>query len=146
MTLWASVFVHTDVLSQREFLALEAIMECLATIAALYLFLRTMRRRTIPLFWESIHWSANYLSCALCSGVGFLSGVLVRYFFVRNLVFGSLALFSLTGRLIVLVALGTVILQPLIEEIYFRGILFEAISAKIGATWGIGIVTALFLY
>ena len=142
--LWALVFVHREELLQHEFLALETVLECLLIVAAEYLFLRIFRRRSLPCFWNSIHWCADYLSIAIWSGVGLLCSVLIHYFLLGSLVIGPISSSSATSRLILLVALGTVILQPLVEEIYYRGILFEAISSKIGSIWSICIVTLLF--
>ena len=145
VTLCGLVFVHGDEPLQPEFIALEAVLECLVTIAIAYLFLRIARRRGLPYFWESIHWCADYLPIAIWSAVGFLASVLLSYFLVRHVVIGPISSSSLMSIRILPIVLGTVILQPLIEEIYFRGILFEAIAARIGSIWSICIVTFLFV-
>ncbi len=142
VSLWAATTFPRDELSRRDFLALETILYCVTTVSVTCLFLVIAWKLPLRDFWDSIHWRWTSSIILVCSVIGILSSVLMHYALARNLAVGPV---SSTAGLIVAIGLGTVVLQPLLEEIYFRGILFESLSFKMGSIWSISIVTALFV-
>jgi membrane protease YdiL (CAAX protease family) len=142
VTLWAATTFPREELSHRDFLAIETILECVASVGVVCLFLVIAWKLPLRDFWESIHWRWKSSIIVVCSAIGLLSSVLMHYVLARSLAIGSVS--STTG-LILSIGFGTIILQPLLEEIYFRGILFESLSFKMGSIWSISIVTALFV-
>lgn len=142
VTLWAATTFPREALSHRDFLAIETILECVASAGVIYLFLVIAWKLPLRDFWESIHWRWNSSIIVACSVIGISSSVLMHYVLAGNLAVGPI---SSTTRLIVAIGFGTIILQPLLEEIYFRGILFESLSFKMGSIWSISIVTAFFV-
>jgi membrane protease YdiL (CAAX protease family) len=123
-----------------EFVPIETIVMCAATLCAGWLFLKLTRRSTVPGFLESISWCHSTRSFFLWLGVGTCVGLLIQHLTSSGvgLPFPSpwFFLYSL---------FGTVLLQPLIEEIYFRGILFESLSQRFGYLYAITIVSVVFL-
>ena len=142
VTLWAATTFPREELSHRDFLAIETILECVASVGVVCLFLVIAWKLPLRDFWDSIHWQWKSSKIAVCSIIGILSSVLMHYALARNLVIGPNS--STTG-VIVAIGIGTIILQPLLEEVYFRGILFESLSFKMSSVWSISIVTALFV-
>jgi membrane protease YdiL (CAAX protease family) len=53
---------------------------------------------------------------------------------------------TVLDRPLLLVIIGVVLLEPLTEEIYFRGILFCGLKSKMNAGLSAGIVTAIFAF
>jgi membrane protease YdiL (CAAX protease family) len=142
VTLWAATTFPREELSHRDFLAIETILECVASVGVVCLFLVFAWKLPLREFWDSIHWRWKSSIIVVCSVIGILSSVLMHYALAKSLAVGPV---SSTARLIVAIGLGTIILQPLLEEIYFRGILFESLSFKMGSIWSISIVTVLFV-
>jgi membrane protease YdiL (CAAX protease family) len=142
ITLWAAMAFPRQELSHRDFLAIETILECVASAGAVCLFLAIAWKLPLRDFWDSIHWHWKSSIIVVCSVIGVLSSVLMHFALVKNLAVDPI---SSGARLIASLALGTIILQPLIEEIYFRGILFESLSFKMGPLWSICVVTAVFV-
>ena len=142
VSLWAATTFPRDELSRRDILALETILYCVTTVSVTCLFLVIAWKLPLRDFWDSIHWRWTSSTILVCAVIGILSSVLMHYVLARNLAVRPV---SSTVGLIVAIGLGTVVLQPLLEEIYFRGILFESLSFKMGSKLSISIVTALFV-
>ena len=147
-TLLVSLLVTTSVpretLSSREFVLGETVLECVAFAFAACLYLVIIRKGSWHDFWKGIHWRSRGRSIAAWSGIGLLASALIQHFTGVSLGVNNASSPALTGRLIFYILLATVLLQPLIEEVYFRGILFEALSSKVDWIWGISIVTIVF--
>jgi membrane protease YdiL (CAAX protease family) len=136
--------VPRETFSSREFVLVETILQCIAFTLVACLYLIIIRKDNWHDFWEGIHWHSKRRLIAAWTGIGLLVSVLIQYFTgVRpGISHGSSP--ALTGKLILLILFATVLMQPLIEEVYFRGILFEALSSKVGSIWSISIVTIVF--
>jgi membrane protease YdiL (CAAX protease family) len=136
--------VPRETLSSRELVPVETILECVAFTFFACLYLVIIRKDNWSEFWESIHWHSKSRTIMAWSGIGFLMSALIQYFNGVSLGINNASSPALTGKLILYIFLATVLMQPLIEEVYFRGVLFEALSSKVGWTWSISIVTIVF--
>lgn len=148
-TFLVSLFVATSVpremLSQQELVPVESILQCVVVTFAVWLYLIVIRKGKWREFWASIDWHIKSRSIAAWSGIGLLLSALIQHFTFGNPGINHTSPLGLTGKLIFFTFLATVLMQPLIEEIYFRGILFEALSSKVGWIWSISIVTIVFI-
>lgn len=131
-------------LSHRRFIAVETVLECIVTIGATYSLLAVLRGPQLRGFWKSIQWNRSNSLFSICLGIGLISSVLMRYFLVGVSASSPFSINGLSSQLDIYAILSTAILQPLIEEIYYRGILFEALSFKVGPIFSIIIVTVIF--
>lgn len=136
--------VPRETLSSREFVPFESILECVACAFAASLYLMIIRKDNWSEFWESIHWRSTSRPIMAWSGIGLLISALIQHFRGLSLGINDSLSSGLTGKFILYILLATVLMQPLIEEVYFRGILFEALSSKVGWIWSISIVTIVF--
>lgn len=98
------------------------------------------RRRHLAGLWESIEWNTSKLAVVLSIACGAILSVLVST--------GLRAIYGATGSLrspatVALVLLSEVLVAPLIEEVYFRGILFIALATRFSGVITFVIVTAL---
>jgi membrane protease YdiL (CAAX protease family) len=76
--------------------------------------------------------------------VGLLGSLVLRAVRTRQVVPDSVSGLHSGALLLVLVLLRTFLLQPLLEEVYFRGILFAGIESRFDAAKSIFIVTVIF--
>jgi membrane protease YdiL (CAAX protease family) len=131
-------------LSGREVVALRTIGTNLAIIACIYLYLRFFASQLLVEFWTSVHWSPSASTEILCFLIGMIANTGIHFLLSRSLtIVGFVA--PNEFRLVFLSILGTIVLESFTEEIYFRGILYEAIAQKAGTILSITMVTALFV-
>jgi membrane protease YdiL (CAAX protease family) len=130
-------------LSTYEAQALDVVIECAATICAGYVATVATGRCSLRGFFSSIQWRARYSAIASFSMLGLCLSLIVRYVITQHFV---LRIDGGGDMLIALIVLGTVILQPFIEELYFRGVLFTSLAERLGPLFGIIVVTVLFVF
>lgn len=110
---------------------------------------------------------AGYLAARLCSAFGaqgFFRSISWRFYVGQGVVClllgicttiamhllnsGTLPRLAIPNgggfRLFALLLIEALIAGPLVEEVYFRGILFAGLSSKLGPFWSISIVTLVF--
>jgi membrane protease YdiL (CAAX protease family) len=104
----------------------------------------TARIQGIENLRDSIEWNLNRNAYRW-----FFAGAVLAFAYrtVLRLAFGSSGSFSEHPYLLSmgLYVVSVLLLQPFVEEVYFRGILFVALAGKLGANLGIGVVTLLFV-
>ena len=147
-TLLISLLVATSVpremLSSRELVPVSSILECVTFTFLACLYLVIIRKDNWSDFWESIHWHSKSRTIVGWSGIGLLMSALIQHLNGVSLGINNASSPALTGKFILDTFLATALMQPLIEEVYFRGILFEALCSKVGWIWSISIVTIAF--
>ena len=136
--------VPKGALASREFVLTETILQYVAFTFAACLYLVVIRKDKWGEFWKGIHWHSKRSAIVGWSGIGFLVSVLIQHFTGVSPGINDALSPVLTGKLIVYSLFSAALMQPLIEEVYFRGILFEALSSKVGWFWSISIVTIVF--
>ena len=135
-------FPPTYSLPRHEYQAMNVIILCVATVIVGYFGVRFLKRRSADSFWETIRWNRSDLQCAAFVGIGLSFSLLFRYAMTRHL---AIKVASLSNdRLFILVFVGAVVLQPIIEEVYFRGILFAALENRFTSLISLIIVTLTF--
>ncbi len=130
-------------LSRLESQAIDIIIECIAIAATGYFTVRFLRRRTSKDFWGSIEWRESHREFVVFAGIGLLVSLLFHCVMKRHLSIEITGLSNLA--LFILVAVSTAILQPIIEEVYFRGILYASLENKLNSIASIVIVTIVFV-
>ncbi len=95
-------------------------------------------------FWASIEWHYSKRVAGVAVLGGLCAAILMR-FAVTGHVTVELIPSSRMSVLFALVLLGTVIIEPLVEEVYFRGILFAGLAGRVGSVVSICIVTLAFV-
>ena len=118
-----------------------------ATLLVLTPFvIATIRLRKLGTLMTSIGWNRvnRYLTWAIFCGAAFATVNCLAMAFVRGSTGYSYEYHQ--GLSIGLYLLVAVCLEPVMEEVYFRGILFVALSQKLGTTISIILVTSLFAY
>jgi membrane protease YdiL (CAAX protease family) len=112
---------------------------CGMVLFPLPLVVRHVRKMPATEILKSISWGCPdrvfAIAGAVGLGFGFIHSALERYLGQR---------FVTEPGLYVLTFAVTAVATALIEEIYFRGILYEALRQRIGVFWSIGLVTILF--
>ena len=108
-----------------DFARMETVAVCVAQLATGWLFLACTHRLPLNRFLESISWSEDWRKVSLYLTLGFCIGVLVQ-----KLTHSQSASHLLSWRFALVSVVGMVALQPLFEEIYFRGILFESLTSR----------------
>jgi len=100
-----------------------------------------VRRRKIPSLADSIYWQCSNRTL----GWAFLSGGVfgIAYSVVRS-TFAGRGYVSQTPAYILSWVVLAGFAQPIVEEIYFRGILFAALASRLGDIPSIAVVTILF--
>jgi membrane protease YdiL (CAAX protease family) len=131
-------------LSSGEADAVVVIVTSIVTGVVGYIFARMFVVSGVYGFFRSIAWRASATQVFSCMAVGTCATFLVRLFITGTLK-GTTIHSAPEQRLLVLVLLGTVLIEPFIEEIYFRGILFAGLTRRFGPIWSICIVTVLFV-
>lgn len=131
-------------LSRPELLSLQVIIECIGAAGAGWVAVKVIRRRAGEGFWNSIQWRQSTKQVAVSGAIGLCASVLMRYAMT-----GRFTLWLNGGvginRLFLLIFIGTVILQPFIEEVYFRGILFCGLRSRFNSWVSVAIVTLIFV-
>jgi uncharacterized protein len=110
-----------------------------------YMYILVTRERRRPRFWESIRWNwpTNFWPY-LFGGFGLQAVLLVleHYLpFPGNTPFEALLKRPLS---VVLIAVFSVSLGPLMEELFFRAFLYPVLARRIGVSAGIGVTAAGF--
>ena len=121
-----------------EFAQIETIVVCLATLGVGWLFLGLTHRLPVARFLESISWHESLGAILLWSGIGLCTAPLIQHL-------TGFAPHQFPPRLAFNFIVGTVALQPLIEEVYFRGVLFESLSKRVDYRLAITIVSVAFV-
>jgi membrane protease YdiL (CAAX protease family) len=101
----------------------------------------TVRRRRLTSLKRSISWDCNHQTAVYASLVGVVLGV--AYSLARSTLAGR-GFSHVAWLQIAAFALLTGLASPVVEEIYFRGILFVALEHKLGNIPSIVAVTVLF--
>lgn len=109
-----------------------------------YFLIRLFRGGESGDFWRSIgwHYSSGGAAVALLGGLG--ATLLMRLALTGHLTI-ELNPALRVNTFSLLVVLGTVIVEPFVEEIYFRGILFTGLATRVGPWMSICIVTLAFV-
>jgi len=121
-----------------EFAQIETIVACVATLGIGWLFLGLTHRLPLARFLESISWHESRGAILLWSGIGLCTAPLIQHL-------TGFAPHKFPIRFAFNFIIGTVALQPLIEEVYFRGILFESLSKRVDYRLAITIVSVAFV-
>ena len=101
------------------------------------------RRNGITKFWDSIEWNANP-NIIRYIVIGAVLAIL--YQLALKALFGSAGTFPANSLDVGLYVIAAVLLQPLVEEVYFRGILFVALERRIRTLPAIIVVTIVFAF
>jgi membrane protease YdiL (CAAX protease family) len=146
ITLAALLFVWrpTYGLARPEARTLDVILECLAVAAAGYVSILAFRKRHVECFWQGIEWNASTIPMIGFCVVGLLGSLVLRALSTRQVLPEHMVGVRGSGLLLVLILLSTFLLQPILEEIYFRGILFAGIASRLDTAKSIFIVTVIF--
>jgi membrane protease YdiL (CAAX protease family) len=131
-------------LPRLEARMLDVNLECLAVGTAGYLSILMLRKRAIEGFWSSIEWNASPIPIVAFAVVGLLGSLVLRAVRTGQVVPDRMVGLYGSGLLLVLILLSTFLLQPILEEVYFRGILFAGIASKLDIVKSIFIVTVIF--
>lgn len=119
----------------RDFAQMETVAVCMAVFATGWLFLACTRRLPLNRFLDSISWSEDWRRVPLYLALGLSIGALVQ-----KLTHSLPASYVFSWRFVLVSVVGTVALQPLLEEVYFRGILFESLTSRFNDLVAIAIV------
>lgn len=122
--------------------AIEAVVIIVTALTAVagYLAARLCSAFGAQGFFRSISWRFYVGQGAVCLLLGICMTIAMHLLNTGTL--PRLAISNGGGfRLFALLLIGTLIAQPFVEEVYFRGILFAGLSSKLGPFWSISIVT-----
>jgi len=129
--------------SVSEGSATTTIVSCVIAVGAGALVARWLANITLSSLWQSVEWRPSGGKTAFLGFLGFLG-----FFLMKS---------AMTGEMIsppwnvqitlpfILAIVSTVLVQPLMEELYFRGILYAGLTSKMGWLPSIVIVTLLFV-
>lgn len=132
-------FLAGDAYASLLLRALASILVVIALLGPVVLYIA--RRKGITKFWDNIEWNAHP-SIIRYVVVGLVLAIL--YQLALKIMFGSAGTFLENPLDIGLYVIAAVLLQPLVEEVYFRGILFVALEKRIRTLPAIIIVTIVF--
>ncbi|AFL90022.1 CAAX amino terminal protease family [Terriglobus roseus DSM 18391] len=131
-------------LTTAELSSLSVIASCAVATGVGWACTAIVRRRTPVGFWESIDWRPTWRGILTGSAIGVFCCLLTMLISTRR---NDLSLHvAVIDRPLLLVVLSVVLLEPLTEEIYFRGILFCGLKSKLNPYLSAGIVTAIFAF
>jgi membrane protease YdiL (CAAX protease family) len=100
------------------------------------------RLRTVEDFLASVGWNANRRSAQNGIFVGLvLSGIITL---ALALLSTPPSRFTFSPLSIGLYGLTTIVIQPFVEECYFRGVLFAALANRLGKSSGVALSAVLF--
>jgi membrane protease YdiL (CAAX protease family) len=101
------------------------------------------RKRSLGSLQQNISWACPNRVFAWAFVAGFVLGI--AYSFAKSAIVGrGYRTEGLESILAFVVLAG--LLQPILEEVYFRGILFTALAHKVGTIPGVIVVTLLFSF
>jgi len=145
IVLAALIFVWrpTFGLPRPEARVLDINLECLAVAAGGYLSILFWKGR-VGGFWQSIEWKASTIPMIAFAVAGLLGSLVLRAVSTGQVLPERMVGVYGSGLLLALILLSTFLLQPILEEVYFRGILFEGIASKLNTAKSIFIVTVIF--
>jgi membrane protease YdiL (CAAX protease family) len=138
--IWRPIFG----LSRFETQVLDVNIESLAIGAAGYLSVLIWRKRAVEGFWQSIEWSASPIQMITFAVVGLIASLGLRAAMTRQLIPGRLSGLHSGALLFALILSSAFLMQPILEEVYFRGILFAGIASKLDTAKSIFLVTVIF--
>jgi hypothetical protein len=146
MTLAALNFVWrpTFGLPQSEARMLDVNLECFAIGVVGYLSILMLRKGRVEGFWSSIEWNASTIPMIAFAVLGLLGSLVLRAVSTRQLAPERIVGLYGSVLLLILILLSAFLLQPILEEVYFRGILFAGIASKLDSAKSIFIVTVIF--
>ncbi len=101
------------------------------------------RKRNLGSLQQSISWYCPKRVFGWAFVAGFVSGI--GYSSAKSVIVGHGYLTERVESILAFVVLAG-LLQPVLEEVYFRGILFTALARKLGTIPGIIVVTLLFSF
>lgn len=114
------------------------------TAAAGYLAARLCSASRARDFFRSISWRFCVSQGVVCFLLGI--GTTMAMHLVNTGTLPRVTILNGGGfRLLALLFIGILIAEPLVEEVYFRGILFAGLSSRLGPFWSISIVTIIFV-
>jgi membrane protease YdiL (CAAX protease family) len=132
-------------LSDVEARAFNTVAECIVVAGAGFVCNRVLRRHAKVGFWDSIQWRQSYSQAAIFIGFGLGASLLMRCA-IAKIITPTISNGVGFNKLFALIFLGTIVLEPFIEEVYFRGILFGALAQSMSSTLAISLVTFLFVF
>jgi membrane protease YdiL (CAAX protease family) len=131
-------------LSRVEANAVSIIVASAASMIVGYLLARKFVVSGPREFFRSIAWRPTPLQIIFVTLLGVFMTLVIRSINTGHL--GSLGIGNThLTPLFALILLGTVLMQPFAEELYFRGILFSGLSSKLSPFLSICIVTFVFV-
>jgi membrane protease YdiL (CAAX protease family) len=130
--------------SRNEATANTIVLSDVAAACAGYLLLKLLHANQTKDFWKSIEWNYSTLGAGAAAAVGLCTAILMRFALTGHATVETSPA-SRASVLFALVILGTVIVEPLVEEVYFRGILFAGLAGRVGSVVSICLVTLAFV-
>jgi membrane protease YdiL (CAAX protease family) len=130
--------------STSEANASTIVLSCVVAACAGYLLTKLLHAEGSRGFWASIEWHYSKRDAGVAALAGLSAAILMRFAITRHVTVELLPA-SRMSVLFALVLLGTVIAGPLVEEVYFRGILFAGLAGRVGSVASICIVTLAFV-
>jgi membrane protease YdiL (CAAX protease family) len=118
----------------------ETLVLCGMILLPLPIVFRHVRNKAVAEMLESISWSCSDRVFVISGSVGLGAGFALSV--IKRLVTGQK--FATEEWIYIFTFAVTMLATALIEEIYFRGILYEALRQRISSLGSIGLVTILF--
>jgi membrane protease YdiL (CAAX protease family) len=121
------------------------VLSLTCTILVVVTAVMLIRKQNLSQLWRTIGWNWTMRSFAWALLAGALLAILFNV--ALTLVYGSAGYFR-DVRLplsLTLYLLSAVLLQPLVEEVYFRGVLFAALARRFSAVISMATVTLAFI-
>lgn len=139
---FAMMALRTRLTAEEAIEAVAIIVTALTAVAG-YLAVRLCSVSEAQGFFRSISWRFYVGQSVVCLLLGICTTIAMHLLNTGTL--PRLAIPNGGGfRLFALLLIGTLIAEPFVEEVYFRGILFAGLSSKLGPFWSISIVTIVF--
>jgi len=131
-------------LSSAEAAAANTIVASAVSVIAGYLLARMLVVSGPREFFLSIAWRPSFSRIVLAMLLGFCMTILTRFISTGRL--DNMVSRDIHRNLFfALLFLGTIVMQPFAEEMYFRGILFSGLASKLNPFLSICIVTLAFV-
>jgi membrane protease YdiL (CAAX protease family) len=142
----ALIFVWTPSfgLPRPEVRAIDISLECLAVGISGYLTILVLSKGRVRGFWSGIQWNASTIPMSAFALLGLLGSLVLRAVRTGEFIPSQMLGLHMSWRMLVVILLSSCLLEPLLEEIYFRGILFVGLTSRLDAAKSIFIVTVIF--
>jgi membrane protease YdiL (CAAX protease family) len=118
----------------------ETLVLCGMVLFPLPIVLRHVRNKPVAEMLESISWNCSDRVFVIAGSVGLGGGFCLSA--IKRFLTGQR--FAKEEWIYIFAFAVTMLATALIEEVYFRGILYVALRTRIGSSWSIGLVTILF--